>query len=90
MDVPDSLYFMLEIIKDMAYMIKTEKKKVLVHCHAGYGRTGVVIACYKIFSDNMTAEEAVKKLRMARPKCIEAKSQMSYCRKFYQCILYTI
>ena len=68
MDVPDSLYFMLEIIKDMAFMIKTEKKKVLVHCHAGYGRTGVVIACYKIFSDNMTAEEAVKKLRMARPK----------------------
>lgn len=85
MDVPDSLYFMLDIIKDMAHTIHVDKKRVFVHCHAGYGRTGVVLACYKIFNDNLTAEEAVKRLRMVRSKCIEQKSQMSYCRKFYQC-----
>ena len=37
MDVPDSLYFMLDIIKEIYDMIKVKKKKVLVHCHVGNG-----------------------------------------------------
>ena len=85
MDVPDSLYFMLDIIKEMTYTITQEKKRVLVHCHAGYGRTGVVLACYKIYNENIPADEAVRRIRVARPKCIEQKSQMKYCIKFYQC-----
>jgi protein tyrosine phosphatase domain-containing protein 1 len=85
MDVPDSLYFMLDIIKEMTYTIVQEKKRVLVHCHAGYGRTGIVLACYKVYNDNVTADEAVRHIRQTRPKCIEQKSQMKYCIKFYQC-----
>ena len=85
MDVPDSLYFMLDIIKDMVYTVTVEKKRVLVHCHAGYGRTGVVIACYKIFKDGISAEESVRQIRLVRPKCIEQKSQLSHCKKFAKC-----
>ena len=84
MDVPDSLYFMLDIIKDIYKKIKIEKKRVLVHCHAGYGRTGIVIACYLIYKSNYQAEEAVKYLRNIRKKCVENKSQMKYCIKFRQ------
>ena len=86
MDVPDSLYFMLDIIKEMTHIIKHDKKKVFVHCHAGYGRTGIVLACYKVYNDNMTVDEAVRSIRASRPKCIEQKSQMKYCIKFYQCM----
>ena len=86
MDVPDSLFFMLDIVREMVHVISVEKKRVLVHCHAGSGRTGVVIACYKIFNDNLSAEEAVKQIRKVRPKCIEAKSQMKYCITFRQCL----
>ena len=82
MDVPDSLYFMLDIIKEIYDMIKIKKKKVLVHCHAGNGRTGIVIACYLIYTYNYNAEEAVFKLREIRKKCIEKNSQMNYCVKF--------
>ena len=82
MDVPDSLYFMLDIIKDIYKKIKIEKKKVLVHCHAGNGRTGIVIACYLIYKSNYQAEEAVGYLRKIRKKCVEKKAQMKYCIKF--------
>ena len=73
MDVPDSLYFMLDVIKDIYKKIKIEKKKVLVHCHAGNGRTGIVIACYLIYKSNYQAEEAVGYLRKIRKKCVEKK-----------------
>ena len=82
MDVPDSLYFMLDIIKEIYDMIKIKKKKVLVHCHAGNGRTGIVIACYLIYTYHYNAEEAVFKLREIRKKCIEKNTQMNYCIKF--------
>ena len=82
MDVPDSLYFMLDIIKDIYKKIKKKKKKVLVHCHAGNGRTGIVIACYLIYKSNYQAEEAVGYLRKIRKKCVEKKAQMKYCIKF--------
>ena len=84
MDVPDSLYFMLDIIKDIYKMIFFQKKKVLVHCHAGNGRTGVVIACYLIYKSNYQAEEAVSHLRKVRKKCVEKNTQMKYCIKFRQ------
>jgi protein tyrosine phosphatase domain-containing protein 1 len=77
---------MLDIIKEMTHTIKHDKKKVFVHCHAGYGRTGIVLACYKVYNDNMTVDEAVRSIRASRPKCIEQKSQMKYCIKFYQCM----
>ena len=86
MDVPDSLYFMLDIVKEMIYEVKHEKKRVLVHCHAGKGRTGVVIACYLMFKYHIKADEAVNKVREKRPKCIESKSQMEYCKRFFQFI----
>ena len=82
MDVPDSLYFMLDIIKEIHYFIKIQKKKVLVHCHAGYGRTGIVVACYLIFTYNYNTEKAVAELRNVRKKCIEKNAQMNYCFKF--------
>ena len=87
MDVPDSLYFMLDIIKEIYQMIKIKKKKVLVHCHAGNGRTGIVVACYLIYTYNYDAEEAVKILRSFRKKCIEKNAQMKYCIKFNQFIV---
>ena len=83
MDVPDSLYFMLDIVKEMVFTIDTEKKRVLVHCHAGKGRTGVVIACYLIFKYHINADESIKRVRMKRPKCIESSEQREYCNKFF-------
>ena len=87
MDVPDSLYFMLDIIKEIYEMIKIKQKKVLVHCHAGNGRTGIVVACYLMYTYNYDAENAVKVLRSFRKKCIEKNAQMKYCIKFKHFII---
>lgn len=86
MNVPESINFMLEIVKDMLITVKRDRKKVLVHCHAGYGRTGIVLACYIIFVSTKTAEEAVKEIRKKRNQCIQKTSQLEYCKKFKECI----
>jgi protein-tyrosine phosphatase len=34
-----------------------------VHCHAGYGRTGLVIASALVYSQNLSGDEAVAIVR---------------------------
>lgn len=87
MNVPESLSFMLDIVKDMAKVIKKKHKRVLVHCHAGFGRTGIVIASYKMFSEHITAEQAVKELRAIRRQCVQSRSQMKYCQTFHEYLM---
>ena len=86
MNVPNSLNHMLSIVKSMYYYIHNLKKKILVHCHAGYGRTGIVIACFKIFDESISAEVAKAEIRKIRPKCIQNKDQFLYCSNFQEYI----
>lgn len=46
-------------------------KKTLVHCAAGKGRTGTVIAAYLCRKNNASAEDAIKMVREKRPGSIE-------------------
>lgn len=59
---------------------------MIVHCHAGYGRTGCAIACYMIFDSTETVDDIVLDIRKVRKKCIEKKSQLDFCKKFRECI----
>ena len=82
MDVPTSMNFMLEIVKDMSEFIENFKSKILVHCHAGYGRTGVVIVCYLLYNTNKDTDTIIKEVRSKRKKCVETKKQVKYCKRF--------
>ena len=88
MSIPDSMGFMIIIMKEMLITIKEEKKKVLVHCHAGYGRTGIVIACYMMIDSDRSAEEVVLSIRNVRPKCVQKTAQMDYCKEFRDCNIF--
>jgi atypical dual specificity phosphatase len=47
---------------------------VAIHCGAGLGRTGVVLACYFV-SKGLTARNAIARVRRLRPGSIETDEQ---------------
>ena len=82
MEVPSSMNFMLDIVKEMSIVTIDKKGKCLVHCHAGYGRTGVVIVCYLLFVSLNNSDTVIKNVRSKRKKCVETNNQVKYCKKF--------
>ena len=45
---------------------------VLVHCLAGLGRTGTILACYLIKYEKMSAEDAIQHVREKRHGSIQS------------------
>lgn len=47
----------------------------MVHCAAGIGRTGTILACYLIKYQNLPVKTAIDKVRQERPGSIQSESQ---------------
>ena len=81
--IPDSFYHLIKIIKKMYYYINVLNKKIIVHCHAGYGRTAIVLSCYNIFINKVTANKAREMIRKGgRRYCLGSHIQFNYCKEF--------
>ncbi|XP_009070095.1 PREDICTED: protein tyrosine phosphatase domain-containing protein 1 isoform X2 [Acanthisitta chloris] len=77
-----SLTTILDMVKVMAFAL--QEGRVAVHCHAGLGRTGVLIACYLVFATRMSADQAILFVRAKRPNSIQTRGQLLCVREFTQ------
>ncbi|XP_010794923.1 protein tyrosine phosphatase domain-containing protein 1 [Notothenia coriiceps] len=77
-----NLTTMLDIVKVMAFAM--QEGKIAIHCHAGLGRTGVLIACFLAYATRMTANQAILFVRAKRPNSIQTRGQLGCVRDFVQ------
>ena len=67
---------------DFIHQRITQNEPVMVHCLAGLGRTGTILACYLIKYENMSADDAVEKVRQERHGSIQSFSQEEIIFRF--------
>lgn len=82
--IPDFGVPTMEQADEFVDFVRHEKaagRQVAVHCGAGYGRTGTMLACYLV-AEGASAEEAVTSIRRKRPGSIETPEQERFVDGF--------
>lgn len=70
-----------DIIEDFLNAVENEKGAIAVHCKAGLGRTGSLIACYAMKHYKFNAPDFIGWIRISRPGSILGPQQQFLCDK---------
>ena len=68
------------LLEDIKKVLKPNDS-VVIHCHAGLGRTGLLAATFLV-SMGLAAESAIKTIRETRPGSIETIEQEKYIKEW--------
>ena len=60
---------------DFIHKSISEDQAVMVHCAAGLGRAGTILACYLVKYQKYSAQDAIEKIREERPGSIQSDVQ---------------
>lgn len=72
-----TLTSMLDMVKVMDFALG--EGKVAVHCHAGLGRTGALVACYLAYSLRLSGDDVIAMVREKRSvSCLPSCSAVMY------------
>ena len=71
-DLPEILKFLSDLQE------KKPNFPVLIHCTAGNGRTGTILASLIKILDGMTSKDAIQKVRSINPLAIETEEQEKF------------
>lgn len=61
-------------------------RPVAVHCRAGLGRTGTILAAYLIFT-GLDALDALERVRRVQPRFVQSKAQLDFLERFAGVVL---
>lgn len=70
----------LDMVRVMQFALS--QGRVAIHCHAGLGRTGLLICSYLVFTNRMSANDAIHYVREKRPRSIQTRRQMQCLKDF--------
>jgi len=68
---------------DFIYKKISNDQAVMVHCAAGMGRAGTILACYLVKYQKYSAKDAINKIRKERPGSIQSEVQ-EFAITFYE------
>lgn len=62
--VPSNIETVIELFHELEHLLHDKPRaKLYIHCHGGVGRTGTIVACYYIYFEHLSFEEAIDKMR---------------------------
>jgi atypical dual specificity phosphatase len=79
---PPTLSQQIEFVEKTAQALENGGR-VGVHCAAGVGRTGTMLATYLVYLGR-TAEDAIARVRVLRPGSIETVAQEASVKRYYE------
>jgi protein-tyrosine phosphatase len=78
----DLLLRSMEPVLERLHQEVSAGHSVLIHCHAGKDRTGLVMAAYLVRYEGLDVEQAIEQVRAVRPIAMSTRGYLDAARRF--------